>query len=126
MDYLALKYLHVTCAALSYAGFFLRGIGMMRDARWLASRWARVLPHVVDTVLLASAIALAVMLEQYPFVESWLTAKVVALVFYIGFGLVALSYGPTRRIRIAGWIAAQAVFVYIVAVARTRNPLILS
>lgn len=92
----------------------------------LERRWVRVLPHVVDTVLLASAIALAVVLEQYPFVEPWLTAKLVALLFYIGLGMVALSYGTTRRIRTGAWIMAQAVFLYIVAVALTRNVLIVS
>ena len=124
MDYLLLKLTHVICVALSYAGFVLRGIWMMRDSRMLERRWVRVLPHVVDTVLLASAIALAVMLKQYPLVEPWLTAKVVALLFYIGLGMIALSYGSTRRLRFGAWIMAQAVFLYIVGVALTRNVMI--
>jgi len=126
MDYLLLKLTHVTCAVLSYAGFLLRGIWMIRDSRMLERRWVRVLPHVVDTVLLASAIALAVMLKQYPLAEPWLTAKLVALLLYIGLGMVALRRGATRRTRTAAWIAAQAVFLYIVAVALTRNVLIVS
>jgi uncharacterized membrane protein SirB2 len=125
MDYLLLKLTHVTCVVLSYAGFVLRGIWMIRDSRMLERRWVRVLPHVVDTVLLASAIALAVVLKQYPFVEPWLTAKLVALLFYIGLGMVALRFGTTRSIRTGAWITAQAVFLYIVAVALTRNPAVL-
>lgn len=123
MDYLLIKQAHVTCAALSYAGFFLRGIGMMRDATWLQRRWARVAPHVVDTILLASAIALAARLEQYPLVHPWLTAKVLALALYIGLGTLALRPGRAKPLRIAAWIAAQAVFGYIVLVALTRSPL---
>jgi uncharacterized membrane protein SirB2 len=111
---------------LSYAGFVLRGIWMIRDSRMLERRWVRVLPHVVDTVLLASAIALAVVLKQYPLAEPWLTAKVLALVLYIGLGMVALRYGTTGRIRMGAWIMAQAVFLYIVAVALTRNVLVVS
>jgi uncharacterized membrane protein SirB2 len=126
MDVLLIKLTHVTCAALSYAGFVLRGIWMIRDSKMLERRWVKVLPHVVDTVLLASAIALAVMLKQYPLAAPWLTAKVVALVLYIVLGMVALRRGTTRRIRIGAWIAAQAVFLYIVAVALTRNVLIVS
>ena len=126
MDYLLLKLTHVICVALSYAGFALRGIWMMRDSRLLERRWVRVLPHVVDTLLLASAIALAVLLKQYPLVEPWLTAKVVALLLYIGLGMVALSYGSTRRLRIGAWIMAQAVFLYIVGVALTRNVMIVA
>jgi uncharacterized membrane protein SirB2 len=124
MDYILLKMTHLTCVALSYAGFVLRGIWMIRDPRLLERRWVRVLPHVVDTALLASAIALAVMLKQYPLSESWLTAKVVALVCYILLGMVALGRGTTRGIRIGAWLAAQGVFFYIVAVALTRNVLI--
>jgi uncharacterized membrane protein SirB2 len=92
----------------------------------LERRWVRVLPHVVDTVLLASAIALVVMLKQYPLVEPWLTAKVAGLVLYIALGMVALRHGTTRRIRTGAWFAAQAVFLYIVAVALTRSVLILA
>lgn len=69
MDYLLLKLTHAICVVLSYAGFVLRGIWMIRDSRMLERRGVRVLPHVVDTVLLASAVALAVMLKQYPLVE---------------------------------------------------------
>jgi len=122
MEYTLVKYLHVGCAALSYAGFFARGILMMRAAPLLQARWVRIVPHVVDTVLLASAVALSVMSRRYPFVEPWLTAKVIALVVYVGVGMLALHRGETRRMRIAAWITAQIVFVYIVAVAVTRNP----
>lgn len=124
MDYLLVKGVHVTCVALSGLGFFARGLGMALDAAWVRSRWPRVLPHVVDTLLLASAIALAVMLRQYPFVHAWLTAKVLALVLYIALGLLALRPGRSRRTRLAAWLGALAVFAYMVAVARTRNPLI--
>jgi uncharacterized membrane protein SirB2 len=125
-DYLAIKAVHVMCVAVSYALFLVRGIWMIRDSAMLERRWVKVLPHVNDTLLLAAAIALAVMLRQYPFAETWLTAKVVALVLYIGLGMVALKPGRDKRVRIAAWIAAQMVFLYIVAVAFTRNALILS
>lgn len=123
MEYNALKQLHVICVALSYAGFFVRGIWMMRDSPLLARGWVRVLPHVNDTVLLASAIAMAVMIRQYPFTHAWLTAKLLALVVYIALGTVALTYGPTRAARVTAWIAAQGVFGYIVLVALTRQAL---
>lgn len=121
MDYTLVKYLHVSCAAVSYVGFFARGILMIRESPQLQARWVRIVPHVVDTMLLASALALVAMSQQYPFVEPWLTAKVVGLVVYIGFGMVALHRGKTKGARIATWIAAQIVFLYIVAVAVTRS-----
>lgn len=120
--YVALKQLHIACVVLSYAGFVVRGVWMMRDSPLLAARWVRIAPHVNDTLLLATAIALAVMSGQYPLQQGWLTAKVIALVLYIALGMVALRPGRTRARRVAAWIAAQLVFLYIVAVAVTRNP----
>ena len=123
MDFLLLKTVHVACVGLSYILFFVRGVWMMRDSPMLRQRWVRVVPHLIDTALLASAVAMAVMIGQYPFVAGWLTAKVVALVLYIGLGMVALKHGKTPRVRIAAWITAQVVFFYIVAVALARDPL---
>lgn len=125
MDYLLLKQTHVACVALSYAGFFLRGIWMMRGSPLLERRWVRIAPHVNDTLLLASAIAMAAIARQYPFVQGWLTAKVLALALYVVLGMIALGRGRTKRARTAAWIGAQLVFGYIVAVAVTRSPWVL-
>ena len=121
--YLTLKSIHVSSVALSYLLFVTRGVWMMRDSPLLAHRAVRIAPHVVDTVLLASAVMMAVLSRQYPFEASWLTAKVLALIVYVGLGTIALKRGSTRRVRVVAWIAAQLVFAYIVVVAITRNPL---
>ncbi len=122
IDYAILKLIHVGCVAVSYTLFVLRGVWMLRASPLLQLRWVRTLPHVVDTLLLASALTMALMTGQYPFAAGWLTAKVIALVAYIGLGMTALRFGRSRPIRIAAWLLAQAVFFYIVAVALTRNP----
>lgn len=123
MDIAALKTLHVATAAISYALFFVRGIWMLSSSRLLTQRWVRVVPHVNDTVLLAAAIWMTIILQQYPGTHGWLTAKLAGLIAYIGLGMVALRHGKTRRVRLAAWIAAQLVFAYIVAVALTHDPL---
>lgn len=123
MDFTLLKIIHVTTAAVSYALFFVRGIWMINGSPRLSERWARIVPHVNDTLLLAAAIWMTILIHQYPGTHAWLTAKVAGLLVYIGLGTVALKRGKTQRARIAAWLAAQAVFVYIVAVALTRNPL---
>ena len=123
MDYPALKFLHVACAVLSIAGFAARGVLMLRDSPLLASRWLRIAPHVVDTVLLASAIWLALLVGQYPFTHGWLTAKLLALVAYILFGTVALKRGRSKPVRATAFALALATVFYIVSVALTRNPL---
>ena len=95
---LFLKYLHVTCVVLSISGYLLRGVWMIRESPWLLKKWVRIVPHVIDTVLLSSAILLAIEIRQYPFVQGWLTAKVLALVAYIGVGAIGLKYGRTKKI----------------------------
>jgi uncharacterized membrane protein SirB2 len=121
VDYASLKAVHVASAALSIAGFTARGVLMLRDSPWLQSKFARVVPHVVDTVLLGSAIALAWMSAQYPFAQSWLTAKVLALIAYIALGTVALKRGRTKAVRATAFLLALAVFLYLLSVAMTRQ-----
>lgn len=120
------KDIHVTCVIATFLLFFIRGVWMIIDSDILQRKWTRRVPPVIDTLLLASAIVLSVTIHQYPFVHGWLTAKVVALLFYIGFGMIALTYGKTKTMQITAWVAAQCCFFYIVAVAITKNPLVLS
>lgn len=123
MDYLAIKHLHMGCAGLSIAMFLLRGTWMLQGSSMLQRRWVKIVPHLVDTVLLGSAITLAVISHQYPFAQPWLGAKVVALVLYIVLGAIALKRGRTLRIRAIAFAAAIATFAYIVMVAVTRQVL---
>lgn len=121
--YLALKHLHVACVALSGLGFCLRSLWMLAGSPLLQARWVKVAPHMVDTVLLGSALAMVFLSGQYPFVQGWLTAKVLGLVAYIGFGTMALKRARSKGSRIAFLILALATFAYIVSVALTKNPL---
>lgn len=124
MSYALLKMIHISSVILSYSLFFLRGIWLMRDSASLRQRWVKVLPHVIDTVLLTSAVLLAITIQQNPLQNAWLTAKVGGLLLYIGLGMVAMRFGKTRQVKIAAWIAAQCVFVYIVLVAITKSPVL--
>ena len=120
--YLLVKYLHIACVVLSLAGFAARGVLMLRESPWLNARFVRIAPHVVDTILLGSAAWLAWYLQQYPLVHGWLTAKVVGLLAYIGFGMVARRGVRTKRTRAAFFILALAAAAYVVSVALSRDP----
>lgn len=124
MSYLLLKMIHVSSVVISYSLFFLRGIWLMQDSNNLRQRWVKVLPHVIDTILLTSAIALAILIQQDPLNNAWLTAKVIGLLIYILLGMIAIRFGKTKKTRIAAWIGAQCVFIYIVLVALSKNPLL--
>ena len=122
MAYNLLKHFHLATIAITLMLFVLRGVWMMADSPRLQARWVRIVPHVNDTLLLASGFGLAIMLGQYPLVNGWLTAKLFALILYIVLGTVALKRGRTKGTRIAAWVAAQLVLGYIVAVAVTHDP----
>lgn len=123
MDYLLVKTIHQTAVLLSVAGFFARGLGSLRGAAWVRSRAAKTWPHVVDTVLLGSALWLAWLLRLNPTDAPWLMAKIAGLVAYIGLGVIALRPGLPAAVRGAAWVAALATFGWIVSVAITKNPL---
>ncbi len=125
MSYAALKMIHVASIILSYLLFTLRGVWMMQGSSVLQRRWVKIVPHVIDTVLLISAIALVMTIQQDPVNNSWLSAKVAGLLLYIGLGMVALKHGKTRKVKITAWVAAQSVFIYIVLVALTKNPTVI-
>ena len=108
---------------LSISGFALRGYWMLTDNVLLAARPSKVLPHVIDTLLLGSAIAMLVQWGTWPWQTGWLMAKIAALLAYIGFGMVALRFGRSREVRAAAYGAALLCAGYIVAVALTRSPL---
>ena len=96
---------------------------MLRWSPEVARRRVSILPHVVDTLLLASAVSLALESRQFPYTRAWLAAKLFALPVYIGLALVALRYGKTKGVRASAWGCALLVFLYIVSVALTRDPL---
>lgn len=119
-DYATIKALHVGAAAVSITLFVLRGAWRWASPERLAARWVRVVPHVVDTILLASALWLAWQLGRGA--APWIAAKVVALLVYIALGTIALKRGRTPAIRAAAFFAALAAFGYIVSVAMTKSP----
>ncbi|HPT50534.1 MAG TPA: SirB2 family protein [Accumulibacter sp.] len=123
MTYPLLKHLHVGCAILTSVGFCLRGLWMLTDSPRRRHPAVRILPHIVDTVLLASAVAMALLSGQYPLTADWLTAKVIALLLYIGLGTMALKRGRDKTQRLAFFIGALLCLAYIVSVALSRSAL---
>ena len=122
--YLQIKWVHVAAVIASGALFLLRGLlvaaGRERIAMWTPLRY---LSYSIDTVLLTAALMLVTILHQYPFVHAWLTVKVLLLVVYIVFGSLALKRGKSRPTRRIWFVAALAVYAFIVSVARNHSPL---
>ena len=118
-----LKTIHVTCVLLSFTGFFIRGLWMISDSSKLQLRLVKIAPHIVDTLLLASALILAFQMQLSPLQQPWLMTKIIALLIYIGIGSVALKAGRSKRQRVSAWLLGLLTFTFIVSVALTKSPL---
>ena len=120
--YASIKGIHMTSVATSFALFGIRGAWLWLAPEMLRRRWVRIVPHVVDTVLLASGLALAALIGRSSGSHAWLGAKVAGLVVYIVLGSIALRYGKTPGVRSVAFVGALATFAWIVSVAITKSP----
>lgn len=122
MDPLKLvKTIHIICAACSVSMFFVRGVWHAQSSIRLRQKWVRYTPHVIDTLLLASGVVLMTLTGQYPGTAPWLTVKLIAVVIYIGLGILAFRFARSNQTRLLVWLAALAVFAYVVSIALTRQ-----
>jgi uncharacterized membrane protein SirB2 len=114
---------HIAAVILSGLLFLMRGGAVQLGASWAMAAPLRYLSYTIDTVLLTAALMLATIIHQFPFVQGWLTAKVLLLVVYVVLGSFALKRGRTRAVRTSCWIAALLVYLFIFSIARAHNPL---
>ena len=121
--YPQIKWVHVAAVICSGLLFALRGTAQLAGARWTMAAPLRFLSYTIDTTLLTAALMLATILHQYPFVHAWLTVKVLLLVVYVVLGSFALKRGRTARVRLYCFLAALAVYLFIISVARAHHPL---
>ncbi|PKH01294.1 regulator SirB [Psychromonas sp. MB-3u-54] len=123
MDYLLVKHLHVGMAYLSISLFILRSSLSITASPLLQHKLVKILPHLIDTFLLLFAVLLMITIKQYPFFDTWLTAKLIALLAYIAVGSIAIKRGKTAVIRLWASIIAVLIFTYIIGAAKTHHAL---
>lgn len=120
--YLVIKNAHVSFAVISITLFIIRSLWSVTESPKLQQKWVKVVPHINDTLLLGCAIYMMIISHQYPFVDSWLTAKFMALLVYIVTGTIAIKRGKTAGVRLLFSLLAITTFGYILSVALTRSP----
>ena len=121
--YLEIRAVHIGSVIASGLIFLMRTTARnLFDASWPMALPLRILVYTVDTILLTAALMLMTIVRQYPFVDAWLTTKVVLLVAYIVVGWRAFR-AERKPVRIACSVAALAIFAFIITVARAHNPL---
>tara|TARA_R110002110_G_scaffold95455_1_gene246459 strand:- start:22682 stop:23077 length:396 start_codon:yes stop_codon:yes gene_type:complete len=121
--YQVLLTIHVSCAFISISGFMLRYYWKIKHPALLRHRLVKVLPHVIDTLFLLSAIGLLSVLSFGLLNQGWLMHKIGLLAVYIVLGMIALGNKYTKRRRLIAFIAAVLVFIYILGIAFTKTAL---
>ncbi|GAB2930687.1 SirB2 family protein [Hafnia psychrotolerans] len=127
-SYFWVKNLHVTTITLSIILFVMRFFWKWVGSAMLQKRWVKIMPHVVDTLLLLSGVALIFITHFYPFSPqgTWLTEKLFGVIIYILLGFVALSKRPrSQTMRWLAFILALGCLYLIVKLAMTKIPLLL-
>jgi uncharacterized membrane protein SirB2 len=115
------KTVHVLSAYIAGLGFLMRGVLAVFQSTLLRHHAIKTLPQIIDTFLLGSGLVLVFTWSIWPSSNMWLSAKFVALLFYILFGLLMLRWGSTARNRWLGLLGGLLAYLYIVAVAHSKS-----
>lgn len=118
-----LKHLHMTIAALSVALFSLRFIWLLMGSDTLSKKWVKITPHIVDTLLLALGVIMAVQLMLNPLSTMWFAEKLLAVIAYIFTGYYTLKLARNRPMQILGYLGAIGWVMLIVRLAITKEAL---
>jgi len=95
--YLAVKHSHMLLVVISIGLFYFRFVRQQVLGKELA-KWLKIVPHVIDTLLIVSAIALCIIIQQYPLVHGWISMKVLFVIGYIGFAMMAMKAQDKKRV----------------------------
>lgn len=114
-----LKSLHIMLAYLTTIGFVIRGLWSILDSPLREQKWVRIVPHVIDTLLLSIGVVMAINIGA-SLGDAWLTAKLIALLGYIGFGVLAMR-ASSRGLKMVGFVGALCCVGYMFAVAFSRS-----
>tara|TARA_R110000772_G_scaffold183368_5_gene294527 strand:- start:1994 stop:2389 length:396 start_codon:yes stop_codon:yes gene_type:complete len=121
--YLVFKYIHITFALLSISSFILRGFWMMQNSAILQRKPVKILPHIIDTVFLLSAISLLFILGFGYLQQGWLLHKISLMFVYILLGVIALGQKYSKSKRVMAFFAGVLVFFYIIGIAIFKTAL---
>ncbi|MGX9417194.1 SirB2 family protein [Vibrio sp. RC27] len=119
--YLVVKNFHMVSVTISVLLLCFRFALMLFDSPLLQRKWLKVVPHIIDTLLLASGLYLIHLTRFIPFTAAapWLTEKLVCVVVYIILGAFALKYGQNKTVRTfafigaLGWIATAGYLAVV-------------
>jgi uncharacterized membrane protein SirB2 len=116
--YPAVKHTHLMFIAMSVIFFIVRFVLHLRKSPIMEKKFVKVAPHVIDTFLLLSGFTLCFMIKQYPFVDPWMTEKIICVAAYIALGVMALKSNRNKLFKFfafigaIGWVVLAAKLAY--------------
>lgn len=114
-----MKGLHLLFILSSLASFIGRVALSELNPRLLQLKFFKIIPHVLDTLLLASGIILVIQGNWLHAEYGWIISKLIVLFAYVGFGVACMrSRGQKRWLYL---VAAMACFAYIFIIAVTKH-----
>jgi uncharacterized membrane protein SirB2 len=121
MNYLFLKYLHIFCVAASFALFFVRGLWIVKVYPSAQEPWIRVLPHVIDGLLLLSAAGMVATAQRFDWTP-WMQVKLGLVVVYIALAVLVFRAGTQRLYKTLAWAGGLLLFLYVTSIAVLQHP----
>jgi uncharacterized membrane protein SirB2 len=121
MNFLLLKYIHILSIAASFALLFIRGVWLLQSYPPAQERWVRILPHIVDSVLLLSALG---MLHVHAAAGSgdWMSVKLGLIAIYAAALVYLAKLARNLLQKSAAWFLASLTFLFIASVSVLHDP----
>ncbi|AZQ11445.1 MULTISPECIES: SirB2 family protein [Shewanella] len=120
------KHLHLTLIAVSVLFFVVRFVLKLKESALLEKKLLKIAPHIIDTFLLLSGLSLCFLIKQYPFVDPWLTEKILAVVAYILLAFMAMKSNRNKFFRFFAFLGAIAWVVYAAKMAVIKQAIMLA
>jgi uncharacterized membrane protein SirB2 len=109
---------------LSICFFCVRFYWSIANNPLLQYKWVKVIPHIIDTLLLSFGVYLLFTLQLWLNQQPWLVAKILALIIYICLGTFAIKRGRTQNVKLVTGFLAIIVYLYMINVAISHNPFV--
>ena len=122
--YTAVKHIHLFMIACSVLLFVVRYALMMGDSDLRNNVFFKRVPHVVDTAMLLSGIALIFITGFIPFTGAapWLTEKLTCVMVYIALAFVTLNNGKNKVFKTFAFFGALGWLMVAAKIAVTKVP----
>lgn len=116
------RHIHLTFVGISVFGFLIRGLWIIIESPLMKAKLVKILPHVIDTILLVSALVLAVKMGIKLSEHPWLQAKIAGLIVYVVLGVIAFKPTRPKKVRIIAFALAVVSVFFIISAAVSKSP----